>query len=94
MSWSVGAQGKKDEVRNQLTSQFQGVAHTYAGSEEGIDVSVAKERVMVALESIELSDAEPNVRVNAYGSRSTSDGKLTAMSLHIDIVRLPPTTTP
>lgn len=94
MSWSVGAQGKKDEVRDLLTSQFQSVAHTYAGTEEGCDVSVAKERTMVALEAIELSEAEPNVRVSAHGSRSTSDGNLTAMSLHIDIVRLPPITTP
>ena len=86
MSWSVGAQGKKEEVKAQLASQFQTVAHQYAGTDEGVDVSVANDRVMTALEALEPAEGG-GVRVTAYGSRSTDGDKLSAMSLHIDIVR-------
>lgn len=88
MSWSVAANGEKEEVRKMISNQFDVSINTYKGTEEEQDVIAAKERVLSLIDAMV---PDKPVKVLAYGSHSTvwSDpttkkGLLEAsMSIHV-----------
>jgi hypothetical protein len=88
MSWSLSESGSKDNVREACTIAFDLSAKQYAGKEEEKDVLAVKERVLSAIDALDVAPdgyAEKgySVKVNAYGSRGAS-----ATTLHAEVSRI------
>lgn len=76
MSWGTTRQGTIEEVRAQLTKEFEQIASNYPpGTLEGDDVQAAKERVFKLLDALDTTSQGygPEVRVDANGSHGWSN---------------------
>lgn len=91
MSWSVNRIGSKEKVREAVVVELDRAAASYAGKEEEKDVLTAKERILSAIEELDMSPdpyvagSTSAVQVSANGSRS---GYSATISIHVQRVAL------
>lgn len=80
MSWSIGANGNKEDVLKTIKEQVAN--NTYRpGTPEGDDVVSAGARIEALLAAL----APGQVKVNAYGSHSTTDSGITSATFTVSV---------
>lgn len=95
MSWSVSAQGTKEQVAEAAERGFASCADMYPSeTSEGKDVLAARTRALELLAdlSLEPDGGAPNgydAYVSCYGSHDTWDSRLAGAELHVNVGRLP-----
>jgi len=81
MSWSISANGPKDEALKTIRSQAEGQSYK-PGTPEGDDIVAAVARIE-ALAAV-LAPSE-KVALSAYGSHSTTNGGITNASFSVSV---------
>jgi hypothetical protein len=89
MSWSVSYIGTKDKVRAACEASLDTTAKSYEGKEEQKDVLAAKERILAAIDGLNVDEPSATgtttgIKVDANGSRT--DGMY--CSIQITVTRV------
>lgn len=88
MSWSIEVVGTKAGVAKHVAESLDKTAKMYEGKEEAKDVHAAKERILAAVEAMDLEGQGYAVKVSASGSQSwTGKGAVYAV-MRIEISRV------
>jgi hypothetical protein len=81
MSWSVSANGPKEEALNTIRSQASGMSYK-PGTPEGDDIVAAVARIEALAEALAPSE---KVALSAYGSHSTTSEGIVNASFSVSV---------
>jgi hypothetical protein len=79
MSWSISAEGTKQEAKDAASKQLDQSAANYQGCPEADDIAACKARIVALIDAMQVDDGK-KISVSANGSHSWQSDKTHPLS--------------